>query len=85
MRAKKCCRKYEKIDAKDADVASAANSVIPNPTYDIIPFLNVTATNSNSAASAVADKAAGKEVALPKAGGRRAIGADEKYRIEFEN
>ena len=58
---------------------------MPNTIYDVVPVLNATATNSNSAASAVADKAAGKEVVLPKAEGRRPIGADEKYRIEFKN
>jgi hypothetical protein len=74
-----------KIDATDASVASAANSVLPNTIYDVIPALNATATNSNSAASAVADKAAGKEVALPKADGRTPIGAGEKNRIEFKD
>jgi hypothetical protein len=50
----------------------------------MIPFLNATGTSNNSAAAAVADKAAGKEVTLLKAEGRRPIGPGEKCCIEFK-
>jgi hypothetical protein len=74
-----------KIDAPDGKVAAVANSVVVNRTYDALPALTIAkTTNSNSVASAVADAAAGKEVALPNAEGRTAPGTSVRNLVEFE-
>jgi hypothetical protein len=44
----------------------------------------MSSTNSNSAASAVADKAQGSSVNLPNAEVRRALGSHERDRIEIK-
>lgn len=51
--------------------------------YTIAPGTNAWGTNSNSAASAVADKAQGSEVKLPDAEGRVVVGDSQKDRILF--
>ncbi|MFZ3286342.1 MAG: hypothetical protein WA191_05785 [Telluria sp.] len=73
-----------KIKADDAKVEKVADSVVPNTRYTIAPGMTLWGTNSNSAASAVADKAQGSEVDLPAAEGRRPVGAPQQDRIELK-
>jgi hypothetical protein len=74
-----------KISADDAKVVSAATSVRTSAPYAVVPGLTSNGTNSNSVASAVADKAQGSEVKLPSAEGRMAPGAVQRDRVEFKN
>ncbi|MDP3614975.1 MAG: RHS repeat-associated core domain-containing protein, partial [Rubrivivax sp.] len=71
------------IKAGDDTVAATAGSVKANTVYAPVPVLPG-ATNSNSAASAVADKSQGSTVKLPNAEGRTAVGEGARHRIEFE-
>jgi len=70
------------IKAADDVVANTASSVKTNTVYAPIPVL-FGSTNSNSAASAVADKSQGSTVKLPNAEGRSAVGEVARHRIEF--
>jgi RHS repeat-associated protein len=72
-----------KIDATDAEVADAAEAVLENKPYAYVPALTKDSTNSNSAASAVANKAAGSPVPVPD-GNRVSPGAEKADRVEFE-
>jgi hypothetical protein len=64
------------IIGNDSDVDNAANSVVENKEY------SYTGVNSNSAASAVADKAQGSQVELPS-NLRASPGNGNRDKVEF--
>lgn len=68
------------IPATDEVVRNVANSMLENTRYSPIPFGS--RTNSNSAASAVANKAAGQKVPV-NSDGRQVPGARKAPNIEF--
>ena len=70
---------YVVIPASSSAVRQAAESLVPNQYYSV---LGPDGANSNSAARAVADRAAGQPVPLP---GRRLKPAESSYdEIRFE-
>jgi RHS repeat-associated protein len=70
------------INVSDEVVAKTAESVKENTEYSFVPALTESKTNSNSAASAVANKAAGKQVPVSQEG-RVSPGASQSNRIKF--
>ena len=74
------------IPATDAEVEKWANSLVPTTKYHLpIPFIGrLDAVNSNSAAQAVANRAAGTDVRQPAAPLGGYPGADQWQRVKFD-
>lgn len=69
-----------KINAGDSVVVANAEGVVENTVYS--PLARGESTNSNSAASAVADASKGSSVPVP-GGGRISPGADGAHKIQI--
>jgi RHS repeat-associated protein len=70
------------IEAPDAVVDKVAESIVENTAYSALPSGGK--TNSNSAASAVANRAQGSSVSVP-GGARLSPGAGQFKKIKFKN
>jgi RHS repeat-associated protein len=73
-----------RLNADDLTVDQVASSVIEDTLYLPVPLTGGNTTNSNSAASAVANESEGNVVPVPNAG-RSSPGADKAGRINFRD